>query len=43
MINDLCEDEIDVIEFDTFLDMMTARISNKDTKQDMRKIFNLFD
>ena len=40
-------DRIDVglreIEFEEFLEMMTSRVSNKDTREDMKKIFSLFD
>ena len=31
------------MEFDEFLDMMTNRVSNRDTRQDMKKIFSMFD
>ena len=31
------------IDFDTFLDMMTARISDGDNKDDILKVFRLFD
>ena len=31
------------IDFDEFLDMMTAKMSDKDTKEDIQKVFNLFD
>lgn len=31
------------IDFATFFDLLTARLSNKDTKDNLRKVFNLFD
>lgn len=31
------------MEFTEFLDLMTARVSNKDTREDLRKVFTLFD
>ena len=31
------------MEFCEFLDMMTNRVSNRDTRQDMKKIFSMFD
>ncbi len=43
MIADLDEDGSGEIEFDEFLDMMTARISNKNTKEDLSRVFKLFD
>lgn len=30
------------IDFDEFIDMMTAKISDKDTEEDLEKVFNLF-
>lgn len=43
MISDLVEEDVHEIDFNQFLDLMTARVSTKDTKEDMRKVFNLFD
>ena len=43
MISDLVEDGIEQIDFDRFLDLMTARVSTKDNREDMKKIFSLFD
>ena len=34
---------LEVIDFEEFLDMMTARMSDKDTKEDINKVFRLFD
>ena len=31
------------IDFEEFLDMMTAKMSDKDTREDIQKVFNLFD
>jgi centrin-1 len=33
----------DKIDFDQFLDMMTARISDTDSREDILKVFKLFD
>ena len=30
------------IDFDEFIDMMTAKMSNKDTREDLEKVFELF-
>ena len=43
MISDLDADGSGAIDFDEFLDMMTARLSDKDTKEDINKVFRLFD
>ena len=43
MIADLDEDGSGNIEFDEFLDMMTARMSDKDSRDDIQKVFKLFD
>ena len=43
MISDLDTDGSGVIEFEEFLQLMTARMSGKDTKDDIEKIFRLFD
>jgi Ca2+-binding EF-hand superfamily protein len=43
MISDLDEDGSGAIDFEEFLDMMTARMSDKDSKEDIRKVFKLFD
>ena len=43
MISDMDEDGSGEIEFDEFLDMMTARISEHNTKEDLERIFKLFD
>jgi Ca2+-binding EF-hand superfamily protein len=43
MISDLDEDGNGSIDFEEFLDMMTARMSDKDSKEDISKVFKLFD
>jgi centrin-1 len=43
MIADRLDDGVSSMEFEEFLDLMTNRVSTKDTKSDMRKIFSLFD
>ncbi|KAM3138858.1 hypothetical protein pb186bvf_009061 [Paramecium bursaria] len=43
MIADLDEDHSGQIDFQEFLKLMTARISDKDSKADIEKVFKLFD
>ena len=43
MIADFDENGNGAIEFEEFLDMMTARISDRNTKDDLKRVFNLFD
>lgn len=43
MISDLDKDGSGAIDFDEFLDMMTARLSDKDSREDINKVFRLFD
>eukprot|EP00300_Choanocystis_sp_HF-7_P041435 c8163_g1_i1.p1 GENE.c8163_g1_i1~~c8163_g1_i1.p1 ORF type:complete len:197 (-),score=32.07 c8163_g1_i1:74-589(-) len=43
MISDLDKDGSGAIDFEEFLDMMTARMSDKDTREDIMKVFRLFD
>ena len=43
MISDLDEDGSGTIDFEEFLDMMTARMSDKDSREDIQKVFKLFD
>uniref|UniRef100_A0A7S3N7S7 EF-hand domain-containing protein n=1 Tax=Euplotes harpa TaxID=151035 RepID=A0A7S3N7S7_9SPIT len=43
MISDLDKNRGNNIDFDEFLDMMTARMSDKDTREDISKVFRLFD
>ena len=43
MINDLDKNKSGNIDFDEFLDMMTARMSDRDTRDDIGKVFRLFD
>mmetsp|Transcript_18891 Transcript_18891/g.8809 ORF Transcript_18891/g.8809 Transcript_18891/m.8809 type:complete len:114 (+) Transcript_18891:77-418(+) len=43
MVSDLDKDGSGAIDFEEFLDMMTARMSDKDTREDIDKVFRLFD
>lgn len=43
MISDIDKDRTGDINFDEFLDLMTARIGDSDSKEDVQKVFNLFD
>ena len=43
MISDLDANKSGAIDFEEFLDMMTARMSDKDTREDINKVFRLFD
>ena len=43
MIKDMDEDGNGIIEFEEFLDMMTARISDVNPKEDLERVFKLFD
>ena len=43
MIGDIDKDGSGSIDFEEFLDMMTAKMSDKDSKADIKKVFNLFD
>lgn len=43
MISDVDKNGTGEIDFEEFLDVMTARMSNTDSKEDIQKIFNLFD
>ena len=37
------DEETDRLDFKEFLDLMTARMSEKDSREDIKKIFKLFD
>ncbi len=43
MVSDLDKDGSGAIDFEEFFDMMTARMSDKDTREDINKVFRLFD
>ncbi len=43
MIQDIDKDQNGEIDFDEFLDLMTSRLAGIDTKEDIQKIFELFD
>ena len=42
MINDIDKNQSGTIDFDEFIDMMTAKMSDKDTREDLTKVFDLF-
>ena len=42
MMADLDKDNSGKIDFDEFIDMMTAKMSDRDTKEDLQKVFRLF-
>src|SRR5579871_5401133 len=42
MMADLDKDGSGKIDFDEFIDMMTAKMSDRDTKEDLQKVFRLF-
>lgn len=43
MIKDIDKDENGELDFDEFLDLMTSRLAGTDTKEDIDRIFKLFD
>lgn len=43
MIADIDRDGNGNIGFEEFLDMMTAKMSDSDSREDIQKVFNLFD
>jgi len=43
MMSDVDEDGSGMIDFEEFLDMMTAKMSDKDTRADIAKVFELYD
>ena len=43
MITDLYKNKSGNIDFEEFLDMNTARMNDKDTKEDITKFLRLFD
>ena len=43
ILAELDDDQSGGIDFAEFLDLMTARISDKDSKEDIEKVFKLFD
>merc|ERR1711998_170414 len=43
MVTDIDNDGNGTIEFAEFLDMMTAKMGEKDTREDIEKVFKLFD
>eukprot|EP01084_Bolivina_argentea_P104310 186782_1 len=43
MIADIDKDDSGTIDFNEFLEMMTAKMSEKDSREEIRKAFRLFD
>jgi Ca2+-binding EF-hand superfamily protein len=43
MISDIDKDKNGNIDFEEFLDMMTAKMSDSDSRADIQKVFGLFD
>merc|ERR1711957_1005458 len=43
MVSDVDNDGNGTIEFNEFLGMMTAKMGEKDTREDIEKVFKLFD
>ena len=43
MISDIDNDGNGSIEFGEFLEMMTGKMGEKDTREDIEKVFKLFD
>ena len=42
MMNDIDKNQSDAIDFDEFIEMMTTKMSDKDTREGLRKVFDLF-
>ena len=42
MMADLDKDRSGAIDFDEFINMMTAQMSDTDSREDLRKVYNLF-
>ncbi len=42
MMTDLDKDSSGKIDFDEFINMMTAKMSDRDTREDLQKVFRLF-
>ena len=42
MMNDIDRNQSGTIDFDEFIEMMTAKMSDKDTREDLEKVFELF-
>jgi centrin-1 len=42
MMSDLDKDRSGSIDFDEFISMMTAQMSDTDSREDLRKVYNLF-
>ena len=42
MMNDIDKNQSGTIDFDEFIEMIIAKMSDKDTPEDLRKVFDLF-
>ena len=42
MMNEIDKNQSGTIDLDEFIEMMTAKMSDKDTPEDLRKVFDLF-
>ena len=42
MMNDIDKNQSGTIDFNEFIELMTAKFSDKDTPEDLRKVFDLF-
>jgi len=43
MISEIDKDESGTVEFNEFVDMMTGRMAQRDSKEEILKVFDLFD
>ena len=43
MINELDKDQSGKIDFQEYLDLMTHRVSHRDSKEALNKVFKLYD
>ena len=43
MISDIDRDEAGTVSFDDFVELMTGRMSERDSKEEIAKVFSLFD
>mmetsp|Transcript_44416 Transcript_44416/g.115445 ORF Transcript_44416/g.115445 Transcript_44416/m.115445 type:complete len:98 (+) Transcript_44416:664-957(+) len=43
MISDIDKDESGIIDFNDFLEIMTAKMGEKDSREDIMKAFHLFE
>ena len=43
MIQDIDKDDSGTVDFDEFVEMMTGRMTSRDSKEEIQKVFALFD